>query len=331
MEIFFLLLNVIEMNDGEPKRIDIWVTYQCNNNCLFCVNANERKKCNHKSFEEIKNHIEEAKNNGVKKIVFSGGEPTIYPKIIEIIKFTSELNFKEIWIVTNGKMFYYKKFVEKIIDAGLTNVLFSLLGHNSQLHDYLTRSPGSFKQLIEGIKNLDDSGMILADNTVILKLNYRYLTQIINILSKFNLLFFELTFVNPCGNAWKYKEKMIPKLTSVMPFVYRVLDESTGIFKSLNTLEAIPFCFLKGYEKHSAEIYMAKDRKLFAPNFTITDLNKSRIENAKIKGLQCKKCKFFLVCEGIWINYAKIYGITELKPVVGSYITDFKCFSDEKI
>jgi len=47
-------------------------------------------------------------------------------------------------------MFSYFELVEKIIKFGLTDIVFSIHGHNSKTHDYLTQSPGSFKQLLKG-------------------------------------------------------------------------------------------------------------------------------------------------------------------------------------
>ena len=40
----------------------------------------------------------------------------------------------------------------------------------------------------------------------------------------------------------------------------------------------------------------------------------------KIKGEQCKECKYDKLCEGVWKNYGKIYGLSELKPVSGEKV-----------
>jgi len=41
-------------------------------------------------------------------------------------------------------MFARKEFCEKVFDAGLDEVTFSLHGHTATIHDYLTATPGSF-------------------------------------------------------------------------------------------------------------------------------------------------------------------------------------------
>ena len=83
-----------------------------------------------------------------------GGEPTVRPDIISLIKFAKELNFDVIMIATNGRMLSYEDFARTILKAGLNSLVFSIHGHTAKLHDSLTRAPGSFKQLNKGVKNV---------------------------------------------------------------------------------------------------------------------------------------------------------------------------------
>jgi len=118
------------------------------------------------------------KEGGCTYLELIGGEPTIRPDIVDLIKFAHQLNFKNVVMATNGRLFSYKKFAEKIIKAGLTDLIFSIHGHNSKLHDSLTRSKGSFRQMMQGIKNVRALGLKrLGTNTTIVKQNYRFLKK----------------------------------------------------------------------------------------------------------------------------------------------------------
>ena len=104
--------------------------------------------------KEVMNHMIGARKRGSTYLEMIGGEITIRSDFIDFIKFAKKLGFKTIMIATNGRMFSYKKRAYKAIKAGLNSIVFSIHGHNSELHDELTRVPGSFKQLLSGVENM---------------------------------------------------------------------------------------------------------------------------------------------------------------------------------
>ena len=126
-----------------PQRLDIKLGYACNNNCRFCVAAD--KKClGDKSTMRIKEELETSRLNGAADVVFTGGEVTIRPDISELISYARHIGFRIISLQTNGRMFYYKAFCNTMINLGVTYFVISLHGHKPKIHDYLTRSCGSF-------------------------------------------------------------------------------------------------------------------------------------------------------------------------------------------
>jgi hypothetical protein len=46
------------------------------------------------------------------------------------------------------------------------------------------------------------------------------------------------------------------------------------------------------------------------------DFDKVRLKMAKTKGPNCRKCKFYASCEGIWGEYPEKFGWEEFKPVL---------------
>ena len=135
------------------KKTVIIPGYRCNNNCLFCLNINKRNAIPQKTTLQIKKEMIEAKNSGTTYLELVGGEISIRPDVIELVKFAKELEFETIMMATNGRMYSYKKFAKEITEAGLNSLVFSIHGHNAKLHDSLTQVPGSFEQLKNGIKN----------------------------------------------------------------------------------------------------------------------------------------------------------------------------------
>ncbi|MCK4883631.1 MAG: radical SAM protein, partial [Candidatus Diapherotrites archaeon] len=123
------------------NRVHIAITNKCNNDCIFCLNTKPDNP-QHYPVEEIYKKIDAAAKEHVNRIIFSGGEPTTHPNIIDFVRYSKKYNFEIIQIISNGVKFSDYAFTKEIIEAGLTEITFSIHGHTAQLHDSLTNIPG---------------------------------------------------------------------------------------------------------------------------------------------------------------------------------------------
>jgi len=295
-----------------PQRCDIKVGYTCNNNCRFCYVANSRRKFSNRTTDEIKKNIDEAKENGVKLICFTGGEPTIRSDILDLITYAKVKGFDTIQIQTNGRRFHYKSFCENVVKAGANEYLFSIHGNTPELHDFLTRSPGSWKQCIKGVKNLKKfSNQTVLINTTIVKQNYNILPELTELFIELKVDGIQFTFINPEGNAWKNKE-LIVKMSKTIPYIFKCIKKANENNVWFVT-EGIPFCLMKGYEKHVGELYIP-NMEIRAPDYFTSDFDSHR-RIGKVKEEKCNLCKKEKKCEGVWKNYVKIFGFSEFKPI----------------
>ncbi|MBU2579525.1 radical SAM protein [Patescibacteria group bacterium] len=297
----------------ENKRIDIKIGYQCNNHCCFCVQGDKRKKCLFRKKSEIIKELIQAKES-CQSVVFTGGEPTIHPNFLDLIRRAKKLGYQIIQVQTNGRMFAYKEFCRKTIEAGANEFSPAVHGHTGKLHDYLTNVKGSFDQTIQGIKNLKSLNQRVITNTVITKFNYRYLPKIAKLLVDLNVDQFQFAFVHIAGAAWKNRKLIVPKKSEIMPYVKKGLDIGIKAGKRVMT-EAIPYCFMKDYEKYIAE-QIIPDAMVVEDMFKIDDYKKYRVNRGKSRGSNCKKCDFYSICEGPWREYPEIFGWKEFKPVI---------------
>ena len=305
----------IEINKTKNKRVDIKIGYQCNNHCLFCVQGNKREKCQFRNEKEIKKDLIEARKT-CNSIVFTGGEPTIHPDFLKLVHFAKKLDFKTIQIQTNGRLFAYLKFCQETIKAGANEFSPALHGHTPALHDYLTAMPGSFKQTVQGIKNLKSLGQPILTNTVINKFNYRHLPEIAKLLVFLDVDQFQFAFLHIVGSAWKNRDFLVPKKSEIMPYIKKGLNIGILADKRVMT-EAIPLCFMKGYEQYIAE-KIIPEAMVIENKFKIDDYKKYRINQGKAKGPKCKDCLYFSICEGPWREYPEIFGWDEFIPVVNN-------------
>lgn len=292
------------------KRIDIKISFKCNNCCKFCVQGSKREFCPDKTSGEIKTILRTSKDN-YGEIIFTGGEPTIRADVIELVSYAKNLGYK-IQIQTNGRMFAYKDFCMNMIKAGADTFAISIHGHNAKLHDYLTGAKGSFKQSVRGVENLLSFGKIVVTNTVINKLNFHFLPKIANFLIDLGLPQYQFAFPHILGSALTNRDWIVPRKKEVISYVKRGLE--IGIKrKRIPKIEAIPYCLLDGYEDCITDIDIP-ETKIFGIEMT-ENFNRWRKEEGKLKGPRCKECKYFLCCEGPWREYPQYYGWDEFIPV----------------
>jgi len=299
------------------KKSVIIIGYQCNNNCRFCLNANKRNLFD-KTTRQIMEEMTLVRQKRFTYLELIGGEPTIRPDIIDLIKFARQLKFKNIVIATNGRLFAYKEFAKKIIQAGLTDIIFSIHGHNSELHDFLTQSKGSFQQIIQGIKNVQALGLKrLGTNTIIIQQNYRYLKKIGQLILRLGFRNSEFIFVDPTyGAAHDYFFEFVPKISQAAPYIRQCLDLGKGKIDHW-AIRYVPLCYFIGYENQISELQESAifHTQHLAPDFINLDVEKSRQKIARTKTKNCKGCKLFNKCEGVWMDYLRHYGDRELKPI----------------
>jgi len=227
---FLFFGSKLKKEDGarnEAKRLIIALGYNCNNDCIFCgISAKKRTKT--KSKEEIKGRLLKARKDGIEKIVFSGGEPTIHEAFIELIDFAKKQRFREIEIMTNGRAFSDKVFAKKVVDSGAKKFLFNIISHKQNVHDFITQRKGSFAETVEGIKNLKKLGAKIEGNLLVLKQNYKSLRKTIEFFSKLGLSKIYISFPEFRGDAKKHKGKIKVDPKKASPFILKCFAPSNS-------------------------------------------------------------------------------------------------------
>lgn len=295
------------------KRVDIKITFRCNNLCRFCAQGHKRDLYPDRGAKTVAAELKKARAGGVRGVVFTGGEPSLHPDILGLITTARKAGFRSIQLQTNGRALAYPKFCEKLHKAGLTEIGPSLHGAKASTHDRLTGSAGSFSQTVAGIANAARTGLAVITNTVITSANYRELPAIAALLIKLGVSQYQFAFVHIVGTAAENSRRIVPRKTAVMPYVKKGLD--LGIKSGIPCFtEAIPFCLMKGYEACVAERIIPAGPVVDADRF-IKDYGVYRRTEGKARGPGCPDCKYFNICEGPWREYPALYGWDEFVPV----------------
>ena len=85
-----------------PTTVNLIITSNCNGNCIFCGVEHKSEFFEpEKKLDKIKKIIDVLYDKGILRINFFGGEPLVYPEIIEAVKYAKEKGLY-ITLISNG-------------------------------------------------------------------------------------------------------------------------------------------------------------------------------------------------------------------------------------
>jgi len=141
--------------DRIPSVVMFELTYNCNEMCVHCFNPGASRNFDEKSLrnkrEEINlNHyrdlISDLNDLGVYKIILTGGDPFVKPKIWELIDLISNTNIV-FDIYTNGLALLGR--VEKLSKFWPLSIGLSIYSGDHDVHNSITRVPNSLKKSLK--------------------------------------------------------------------------------------------------------------------------------------------------------------------------------------
>ena len=164
-----------------PYRMDLALTYRCNNNCAHCYNARPRDypELDTESWKRIIDRLWEL---GVPHIVFTGGEPTLRNDLPELIAH-AESRGQITGLNTNARRLQHARYVKELVEAGLDHVQITVESYDEAIHEDMVRAKRAFHQTIEGLRCALSSPLYVMTNTTMLRTNVSSLPQTLDFLA----------------------------------------------------------------------------------------------------------------------------------------------------
>ncbi|MFA6242006.1 MAG: radical SAM protein [Candidatus Hydrogenedentales bacterium] len=140
------------------KRGVLWLGQTCNQRCYFCYFLNRISDAHHPehpfmSLEKAKEICKQLRYfYGNTSIDIQGGEPTIYPDILELIRYCREIGLYPT-LITNGLQLAKPGVLEQFRDAGVRDFLVSLHGIGEQ-HDLVVGKKGAYEKITVAIQRM---------------------------------------------------------------------------------------------------------------------------------------------------------------------------------
>ena len=305
------------------KNLILELNSRCNNNCVYCYIPESDRNYENAGLtaQFFKKVILEFRSMGVKNVDFTGGEPTLYKDLFELVTFSKDAGFDNRTLVTNGRMLAYYAYCRKVINSGINRVVLPLNGSTKNIAEAVSRTPGSYAQTISAIKNTKKLGVELGITTVVNALNYMDIPAIMGRSFGLGADFINIQFllpyvidkIVPCR---KLPSGIIPKYSESVRQVKTGLDRFGSMIKV--NVHFIPFCLMRGYEK-----YLHNDAFKF--NRVAVNYRKYRynigehLRMGSVRTSRCSGCPDAAECLGFFQSYSRELGIEDImKECAGS-------------
>lgn len=163
---------LLEMGDraekmGVPFSVHLDLTFRCNEKCVHCYLDHEDH--GELTTAEIKNLLKEMAEAGVFILTLSGGEIFLRKDLFEILEYARELTFC-VKLKTNAVMIHEAQ-AARLRELGVQQIQVSIYSHRPEIHDAITKLPGSLKRSIAGIRFLKAQGIRITIANVLMKSN----------------------------------------------------------------------------------------------------------------------------------------------------------------
>jgi len=152
---------------GVPISVHLDVTYRCNERCVHCYLDHEDH--GEMTTAEIKNVLDQLAEAGVFFLTFSGGEVFMRRDFFEILEYARGLLFN-VKIKTNAVMIHEAE-AQRIRALGVDTIQISVYSHRPEVHDAITKLPGSFVRTIKAIRFMRDQGLKVTIANVLMTWN----------------------------------------------------------------------------------------------------------------------------------------------------------------
>ena len=161
------------------------LTNRCNLTCPVCfANANAAGYLYEPDFETVRKMLQALRDQrpvACRIVQFSGGEPTIYPRFLDVLRLAKEMGFSHTQVATNGLKFTDLAFAEQCKDAGLHTLYLQFDGVCDDVYRR-TRGESLWEKKLQCIQNVRKAGLkIVFVPTIVKGLNDHEIGDIVRL------------------------------------------------------------------------------------------------------------------------------------------------------
>lgn len=154
-------------HDPAPERIDrieygrfrnlyVYITNRCQLRCAHCYMGDRLDSAEKMPYEQVLDTLRLWRRMGSSKLTILGGEPTLHPDYIRIIRAAAEIGFEHVITTSNGLEPARRKFTQ-MRPEDFSYVQISLDGGSADSHDRI-HGQGTFDEALRNVATLAEQG-----------------------------------------------------------------------------------------------------------------------------------------------------------------------------
>ncbi len=286
----------------------------CNNHCPMCSNSG-RPEAWLTPQEELLRRVDWLADQGLKRVVVTGGEPTSHPAFWAVIQRLNDRSM--VWdINSNGRTFAQVGFADRAVEEGLQRAIISMHSHIPAVSQEMSGvTAKGHSEILAGIDALVAAGVPVMLNLVLSTINHATLLDYLDWTVARWGHDIELKICFPTtvgrGGAWPGIDLRYRDVASgVQAFV--------AACEAINLtwhLESFPLCAIDDPRARNMS------RSGFGETHYLDDVSGDRLypithieAELGCYAETCRTCQAFDTCSGVSEAYARRWGADELTP-----------------
>lgn len=149
--------------------IQLQYNYMCNMHCEHCsIESYQKNAIGKRSLtpDDVAELARQADELGLARFVISGGEPTTFPDLDELVKAIDPSRF---FINSDSNGYLLAEKAQHMKEIGIDRIQLSIDSLNPEEHDRFRRKPGAWQRAMDGIEECKRVGLPLYIQTVVTK------------------------------------------------------------------------------------------------------------------------------------------------------------------
>jgi molybdenum cofactor biosynthesis enzyme MoaA len=282
-------------------QVTIRIIMPCNQACTFCfVDRTSASPPPATVFQAL----EDAAEAGADRVSFSGGEPTLHPRLADYVQRAKELEIPGVEIQTNALRLTDASLCDTLVDAGVNKAVVSLHAVDPEAYTAITGA-GTPEEVLTGTRNLLDRGVSVEVNVVHCDANLTHLGEIIRTIAERipeAVVLLSVTYI--VAGIKREWESVAIRYTDAVPHLAEALREAKkhSLNVRLTGRCSVPPCAWSDRLEDLKELNLAHSHTEDA-------------EDGHVYFESCDTCAAKTTCYGISKDYIKAFGQDEFKPI----------------
>ena len=287
------------------------LTRNCLQGCRFCSNPPTGVGLDE---AEMKSLIDDLAALGYDGVILTGGEPSLSPLLFPALAYAEERGLYS-RMITNGQSLVDRDFFRQCVDAGLSHIHVSLHSYRPEVHDFITRYPGSHEAIVQCLDLVPEMGITADINCVINSYNADHLHEnVMWLTERFPWVrHFVWNNMDPDGNRAEENPDCIPRHYEFQVSLELAMEHLHSSGRSFRA-ERVPLCFMPKFPWASTETRKIVKEEERCIRFLDQKGFVHQLEFLHGKGSSCDACRWDGICAGMF-SMAKTFDERELSPV----------------